>query len=756
MHQLAKGQGEASEYESLGEDPQFDLRTAVGVGKIAPGWHLLTARCRLIEGEIVAPCLYPDYGEGLSESTRIDLPEPDASGQLRALVVIKGRLRSLRLDPTVHRARFELADVRLSHVSRLAALTEMVRGVAHRSGLGVWPVLKSFLLKAMRGRLSVATDTLYRRYMSARRSGDRDYLQWASLFSARAPAQAQWHKDRVESLTRRPKISIVLPVHNPPAQLLRQCIDSVVAQSYGNWQLCIADDVSTLPEIRPLLEEYAARDSRISLHFRSEHGHICKTSNDALAMAEGDYVAFLDHDDELAPDALLELAKALQEHPEARLLYSDEDKIDESGGRYDPSFKPAWSPDLLRACNYICHFTTIDRALVTEVGGIRPGFEGAQDHDLVLRCTERLSREAIVHIPKVLYHWRAIPGSTALSADQKPYARAAGQRAVAEHLERIGRPAKVEITEGGTYRILHESSDALPTVTIVIPTRDRVHLLKACIDSILARTEYAHYDVIVIDNGSLESETLEYLDTLRGQPNTDVVDFVAPFNYSAIMNHAARHATGEMLCMLNNDVEVISPNWLSELVAHARTPEVGVVGGMLYYPDDTIQHAGVILGMGGVAGHVHARLQRGSSGYLGRAGMTQNLTALTGACMVVRREVYQEVGGMDEMLPVAFNDIDFCLRVFQQGYNNVWTPHAELYHHESASRGVDDTPEKRTRFELECDRMERKWGDVLRHDPAYNPNLSLESNQINLAFPPRDLRSRRASLSGYLSHATSH
>lgn len=748
MHQLVEtGAGElGSRYESLGEDPQFDVRLASGIGQIVPGWYLLRARWQVDGGEIVAPCLYPDYGEGLSEATRIDLPEPDITGELRALVVIKRRLRSLRLDPTVHRAHFELSSVRLSPVSRLGALAEMVRGIAHKSRTSAWPVLKSFLRKAARAGVSTATDALYRRYMAAHRKNDRDYVQWTSMFSVRGSAVASWRQEQVSSFTRRPTISVVLPVHNPPLELLRRCIDSVVDQSYPNWELCIADDMSSLPGIRQLLERYAALEPRIRLHFRTEHGHICRTSNDALAMAEGEYVAFLDHDDELAPDALFEVARALQEHPEARMLYSDEDKIDQSGQRYEPSFKPAWNPDLLRACNYICHFTTIERSLVMEVGGIRPGFEGAQDHDLVLRCTERLSRDAIVHIPKILYHWRAIPGSTALSADQKPYALAAGQRAVAEHLVRIGRPAKVEVTASGTYRVVHEAPDSLPTVTIVIPTRDGLDLLKACVDSIRARTDYPHYNILVIDNGSIEPSTLEYLSALRQQSGADVVDFVAPFNYSAIMNHAARHATGEILCMLNNDVEVISPDWLGELVAHARMPEVGVVGGMLYYPNDTIQHAGVILGMGGVAGHVHARLQRGSSGYLGRASMTQNLTALTGACMVVRRQVYLEVGGMDEMLPVAFNDIDFCLRVYQRGYNNVWTPHAELYHHESASRGVDDTPEKRVRFDMECDRMERKWGDVLRHDPAYNPNLSLESHQFDLAFPPRDLRPRRAGL----------
>lgn len=740
LHQLVPAEEGEHAFESLGEDPQFDLRCASGIGRIAPGWYVLTARCRVTDGEIIAPCLYPDYGEGMSEEGRIDLPEPDGSGYLRALVVIKSRLRALRLDPTIHRARFELSSLRLTPASRLTALSEMLRGISRTPGMRTGPVLRSFLGQSLRGRLSAATDTLYRRYLAAHRENDRGYLQWASLFSSD-------ESSGMKRLASTAQVSIVLPVHNTPLPLLHRCIDSVLAQSYRNWQLCIVDDMSTAAGVRHTLERYAALDARIQVRFRQSHGHICHASNDALAMADGDYVGFLDHDDELAPHALADVVSALDEHPEARLLYSDEDKLDDTGRRYDPHFKPAWNPELLRGVNYICHFTVIHRPLVTEVGGLRPGFEGAQDHDLVLRCTERLAPREIVHIPKVLYHWRAVAGSTALGATQKPYALEAGRRAVEEHLARIQRPARVEVTPAGHYRVLPaDAVDALPSVAILIPTRDKVELLRACMTSIFGRTRYPNYEIIIVDNGSTDTETLEYLREIDGRHRVRVLDYAAPFNYSAIVNHAARHASADVLCLLNNDIEVISPDWLQELVSHAIRPEVGVVGGMLYYPDDTIQHAGVILGIGGVAGHVHGRLQRGSAGYLGRAGVAHNLTAITGACMVLRRSVFEEVQGMDETLPVAFNDIDFCIRINQAGYDNVWTPHAELYHHESASRGLDVTPEKRARFELEVERMKRKWGEVLRHDPAYNPNLSLDSCQFELAFPPRELRSRHADL----------
>ena len=751
LHQLQVDgkSGEPGRYESLGEDPQFDVKVAGGIGRLGPGWYLLTARCQVADGEIIAPCFYPDYGEGLSEATRIDLPEPSGDDHLRSLVLIKRRLRMLRLDPTIHRARFELSGLRMRRISRLRALLELVWGSSRMSanrGAQMWRTFKTFMRQAVRGQMSAATDKLYHRYMEALRENDRGYQQWTALFAGKSGARARG--ERIQSLGRQPTISIVLPVHNTPLPLLRSCIDSVLAQTYTHWQLCISDDMSD-PSVRQLLRQYADKDERILVHERTEHGHICHTSNDALAMAEGEFVGFLDHDDELAHDALFEVAKALNEHPDAGVVYSDEDKIDESGRRFDPHFKPAWNPELLRSLNYICHFAAIRTDLVRELGGLRPGFEGAQDHDLVLRCIERLARPQIVHIPKVLYHWRAVAGSTALGAAQKPYALEAGRRAVEEHLARTGRTARVEVTDGGHYRVVHVL-ERTPKVAIVIPTRDKVELLRACVDSIFAKTTYPDYEVVVVDNGSTEDKTLEYLRNIQQEKRAKVIDYAATFNYSAIINHAVRHVSAELVCLLNNDIEVITPRWLEELVAHALRPEVGVVGGMLYYPDNTIQHAGVVLGIGGVAGHVHGRLLMGSNGYLGRARVAHNLSAVTGACMVLRKQVFDEVDGMDENLPVAFNDIDLCIRIKRQGYYNVWTPHAELYHHESASRGLEDTPEKRTRFALEADRMKRKWGHYLRHDPAYNPNLSLDSCQFELAFPPRDLRSRPA---GFPSHS---
>nr|WP_175429276.1 glycosyltransferase family 2 protein [Lysobacter enzymogenes] len=533
----------------------------------------------------------------------------------------------------------------------------------------------------------------------------------------------------------------MLPVRDPPLPWLRRCLDSVLAQTWPHWQLCIADDASRSGAVRRLLRDYAARDPRIALRLRENHGHICEASNSAIEMATGSHIGFLDHDDELAPQALAEMARAIAEHPQARLFYSDEDKIDESGRRFEPNFKPAWNPDLLRTQNYICHFVAIEAALVRELGGLRAGFEGAQDHDLLLRCAERLDDAQIVHIPQVLYHWRVLPESTALSGGAKPYALEAGRRAVEEHHARSGVRARVEVTEHGYYRSVRSLRER-PLASLIVPTRDRAGLLRTCVESVLQRTAYRPLELLVVDNGSSEPEALRYLAELRRREHVRVLDWPHPFNFSAIVNHAAAQARGEVLCLLNNDTEVIASDWLDELVSHALREDVGAVGGMLYYPGDTIQHAGVILGIGGVAGHAHGHLRRGSNGYLGRAGVVQNLSAVTGACLALRRRVYAEVGGMDETLAVAFNDIDLCLRLHARGYRNVWTPHAELYHHESASRGPEDTCEKRARFLGEVAIMRGRWGELLLNDPAYNPNLSLDSLHFDLAFPPRGRASR--------------
>ncbi|OOG66469.1 hypothetical protein B0E46_02270 [Rhodanobacter sp. B04] len=557
------------------------------------------------------------------------------------------------------------------------------------------------------------------------------YERWLKLYDhAVSPARIQG-----DGL-----ISILLPTFNTPEVWLRHCLDSVLAQSYPHWELCVADDASTEPQVRLVLEEYAGRNARIRIVWRERNGHISAASNSALAMARGDYVALLDHDDELHPCALATIVEALHRHPQWQFVYSDEDKIDADGRRYDPYFKPNWNPDLLHGQNCVSHLGVYSRALVNAAGGFREGLEGSQDWDLALRCSERLTTDQIGHVPAVLYHWRAIAGSTAQGVDQKDYAHAAGRRALREHFARLGEAAQVMEIEGlcGVFRIRHPLPDPLPQVSIIIPTRDRADLLRQCVDSILARTTYTHYEIVVVDNQSVEPESIAYLAELATHPRVRVRRHDQPFNFSHINNAAVDGCRSELICLLNNDIEVVTPDWLEELASHAMRPHVGAVGAMLYYPDDTIQHAGVVTGVHGVAAHPYSGMPRGYAGQMARAKLTQAMSAVTAACLMVRRATYQQAGGLDPALKVAFNDIDFCLRLRQLGYTNVWTPFAELYHHESASRGREDTPEKRARFSREVEFMKRRWGSLLDHDPAYNPNLTLAGEPFTLAFPPRE------------------
>jgi len=485
-----------------------------------------------------------------------------------------------------------------------------------------------------------------------------------------------------------------------------------------------------------------SRDPRIRAQRRDRNGHISAASNDALAMARGEFVALLDHDDELRPHSLLEMVEAARRHPEAGLFYSDEDKIDERGRRFQPNFKPDWNADLLLSQNYVCHLAMLRTSLVREAGGFRVGFEGSQDHDLFLRCSALLEPGQVVHVPKVLYHWRAIRGSTALERDAKDYAGAAGARAVADHLSRHAPGAAAEQLAHGHYRV-RWPLDGDPRVDIVIPTRDRLELVRACVESILARTEYDHYRILLVDNQSVEPETVAWMTAIEADPRVRVLRYDAPFNYSAINNWAAAQGDGEVLCLLNNDIEVIEGGWLRELAGQAMRPGVGAVGALLLYPDRSIQHAGVILGMGGVANHVYSGAPEGHPGHGARALVAQELSAVTGACLAIRRDRYFAVGGLDERLQVAFNDVDFCLRLLEAGYRNVWTPFARLLHHESATRGRDEDGPARERFLGESRYMDARWGDYLVGDPAWNPNLSLEELDAAFAFPPRAAGSTR-------------
>ena len=562
-----------------------------------------------------------------------------------------------------------------------------------------------------------------------------DNLQYQKWLEFNYPKATELKKIEQASLklTYRPLISIIVPVYNPEADFLRQAIDSVLEQVYPNWELCLADDRSTKPYVKSILEEYAERDDRIKVVYRSENGHICRTSNSALELATGEYIVLLDHDDLLPPHALAKVVQLLNEHPEANFIYSDEDKVDEQNVHKDPFFKPDWCPDSFLARMYTCHLGVYRRSLVESVGNFRVGFEGSQDYDLVLRITEQT--EEIYHIPDVLYHWRIHSRSTAGKTDAKPYATDAAQKALNEALKRRKEPGSVIPRSNfpGVYTVRYQIKEP-KLVSIIIPTKDLADTLDVCLKSIFTKTSYPNFEVIVIDNGSTEAKTTRCLELWQQQQpdRFKYYSYDVPFNYSQINNYGVSKANGDYLLFLNNDTEVVTQDWLSAMVEQAQRPSIGAVGSLLLYPDDTIQHAGVVLGIGGVAGHSHKHLHVSQSGYISQAVSINNYSAVTGACMMCRREVFEAVAGFEEKLAIAFNDVDLCLKIASSGYRNIYLPHVKLYHYESKSRGYEDTRAKQARFAGEVNYMRQKWGQLCDRDPCYNPNLTKSHEDYSL------------------------
>ena len=565
------------------------------------------------------------------------------------------------------------------------------------------------------------------------------YASWVEKFdNFDADQIASLHADVVQ-LTQQPLISLVMPVHNTVEEDLIRAIESVVNQVYTNWELCICDDASTASHIKDVLQRYEASNSKIRVSYQSVNGHISKATNKAIGMTTGKYIAFFDHDDQLSPHALLRLAEYIEKFPHAMVFYSDEDKIDTVGHRFDPYFKSDFNLGLLRSHNYMCHFAVYDADFLHRLGGLSIGLEGAQDYDLALRAVDATDAQNIVHVPHVLYHWRTAIGSTASGHSEKSYAFKAGKRALDAHYARRGLSASAaEAPEAsGMYRTCWNLPNPLPLVSIVIPTRNGEAILRQCLDS-LRQTTYGNYEIVVVDNGSDELATIKMLEDREFEGQIRVLRDDSPFNFSALNNRAVREqAKGDYVLLLNNDIEAINPDWLSEMVGCATEDDVGCVGARLWYPDGRLQHAGIIL-VCGVAGHAHKYLPRGHHGYMGRAVLSQDMIGVTAACLLVKRSLYLEVGGLDEGLAVAFNDVDFCLRVHKAGYRNHFTPYAELIHHESVTRGYEDTPEKQQRFRLEIEKMQARWPMLLDHDdPYYSPNLTASAEDFSLAWPPR-------------------
>jgi GT2 family glycosyltransferase len=557
---------------------------------------------------------------------------------------------------------------------------------------------------------------------------ERRYATWVRVVDTPLPEDLALLRARAQALRRGPVITLVMVLEAPEPDLLDRALASVRGQVYPAWELCVVARGVTA-DVEAVLSGHVNEDPRITVVGAAGADGGAAARNAALRHATGDFVVLVDEADVLPPQSLVCIADAIERHPHARIVYADEDRIDAFGCRHDPWFKCDLNPELLLAHDALSRPTAYDRGLLRDVRGWREEFAGAEDYDLALRAVTAAGAAAVVHVPQILLHrGRVVAGDPA-----------AGRRAVTDLLASQGRAAVVEPAPEAPAcnRVRHPLPASPPLVSILICTRDHEGLLRVAVDSIIARTTYPAYEILIVDNGSVHPGAVAYLADLAERPGIRVIRDASPFNYSRLNNRGAAAARGAVLCLLNDDIEVLTPGWLEELVSFAVQPDIGAVGARLWYPDGTLQHGGVIVGIHEGAAHAHPRLERGEPGYFGRAVLQQELSAVTAACLVIRAEVYAELGGLDERLEVAFNDVDFCLRLRQAGYRNIWTPFAELVHHESASRGSNTTPAKQAREARELQFLRDRWADAVRRDPFYNPNLSHAVPDFSLDAPTR-------------------
>lgn len=713
-------------------DPQLSLTMRVPM--LPVGWHRLRGTLRLEEPKAPAR-LYLDTGCGYREQDSWPV-SPGPAGEVDELLELPFGAISVRLDPFEGNGGFSACAFTLRPMTRLEAAVRLVARDASRqrasgqaSFLGALLAgLAAFLSKRTLPRpvpIAPAVPTPAELVADAARiagtpaTGYSFSGQQASGYTYVPPAPPHDLKRALEGLRARPRFSIVVPVYNTPPELLRLAVASVKAQWYPDWELILVDDASPSPQTQAVLAEI--KDERIVIERLAKNRGIAGATNAAIELATGDFVVFLDHDDEYTADCLFELARCIAEE-DPDFVYSDEDKISEAGEFVEPHFKPSWSPDTMMSTMYTCHVMCVRRTLLREVGGLRSEYDGCQDWDLVLRLTERTGR--IAHVPKVLYHWRVIPNSIAAAMTAKPYAIENARRLRADTLARRGRKGTVEPVEElpGFFRVRY-ALEGNPLVSIIIPTRDNGAVLARCLASIEERSTWKNREVVILDNGSKERGTVAYLDELRGRPGVRVVPRDAPFNYSELNNLGWKAARGQLLLFLNDDTEVVTPDWLERLGGYAQLPHVGAVGAKLCYPgNQRVQHAG-ILNLEDGPGHAFLNLPASAPGYFGRNLLDYNWLAVTGACLMVERSKYEKVGGFEEALPIAYNDIDLCMKLTKAGYYSVVCQAARLVHHESLSRGKDESPEKLERLRGERARLYARHPEYFQRDPFHNENL---------------------------------
>lgn len=689
------------------------------------------------DGSPVIAQLFVDYGDGYVVPHCLTFNPSGVETATVLRLAAPDRIRTLRIDPTIRAGRVDIQSITYRpDVTVNAFIDALLQSEAD-------DFMTSDHFKSLRRRIEQtplsATDAmaLTRELSSDELMASIRYAAWNRRWIDPSDDDRRVMAEMIGTMKRRPTFSFVVPVYNTPSDLLIECMESMLAQTYPDFEICIADDNSPNPDVSRTLKRYA-NDPRVKIVQREYNGHISAASNSALDLATGDFVVLVDHDDVIPDYALFVVAHYLNLHPQARILFSDEDKITPEGERFTPYFKGAFDPYLLYGHNMVSHLGVYCRELLESIGGFRLGLEGSQDYDLLLRAFEKVGEAAVVHIPHVLYHWRAIPGSTAISADQKGYAIFAAKNAINAHFTRTGKPLlSVDAFAPGNTAVVRTRNFDTP-VSIIIPTRDGLDDLRACVDSILA-FDHRATEILVVDNGSEEPDTLAYLDALSRSEIARVIAYPGPFNFSDINNVAAAEATGDILCFLNNDTEVVTPDWIDRARALLSLGDVGMVGARLLYPDGAIQHFGVTVGAAkhGVAAHPHCGLPGSSSGYFSKARLMQQFSAVTAACMFVTKEAFTAAGGFDPELRVAYNDVDLCLKVRREGFKIVCDPDIVLVHKESRTRGSDEEGDKARRLDAEAATMRARWADVLDHDPFYSPNHDLARTDFALANPPR-------------------
>lgn len=733
---INEGKGE---YKATGHAPSF----AMTFTPAAPqgGWYYLEAALVRNNGSREASIRADVRGKD-QERITISIPT-NLRGTVREVFYLPPGVTGLHWLPTAAPGFFSQSPLLVHKITLLESTLRRIyrvvndlwrfrsRTPATRFGLTWW------------GGISDLQDAYQRTAaLQIKRLLGNDYSAFIALNDTLKAADIRAMCKEVSQLPLRPVISLIMPVRASVAPFFRAALDSVFGQIYPHWELVLAGDFSSDVQAFAVAKAYQSKNAQVKIISVKPGDDLSATLNSALEAAQGEFVARINQHDQIPPHALFFLAREIGKHPYADMIYTDDDCIDETNKRLDPRFKPDWNPDMFFSYNYLANLTLYRRARALELGGYRAGFEGAEDYDLSLRYLRGLPATRIRHIPRVLSHSRVQNQSMALTPSplrgegwgEGAGSHQSGKRALSAYFGGSG----VTVEDGlapGLYRIKYPLPPQPPLVSIIIPTRDRVEILKTCIESIQQKTDYKNWEILVVDNQSTEATTLVYLAEIQKDARIRVLRYDKPFNYSAINNFAVEHAKGEVLALLNNDVEVITHDWLTEMVSHAIRPGIGAVGAKLLYSNGTIQHAGVIIGLGGVAGHGHKHIKDDAHGYCHRAVVTQCLSAVTGACLVVKKSIYEEVGGLNEVdLVVALNDIDFCLKLREAGFNNIYTPYAKLFHHESISRGHDDTAEKHALFLQELGYMKNTWGARLQQDPAYNLNLTLEFEDFSLRY----------------------